>query len=94
MTRFNRPTADADFARELRAAGLAQLRGALFYDNEQAAMFSDAETIALAKLHFEQRSGLSAALELNNWLDVSTAALTLHELQQGLQKLDHADMLA
>lgn len=94
MTRINRSTADTDYARELRAEGLAQLRAALFQDADQAALFTDRETIALAKLHYKQKSFLTVALEHADWPGVTAAADFLGALQEGLQKLDIADSRA
>lgn len=93
MTRTNRSTADADRSRELHDEGLQQLRAALFVDDEQADLFTERETIVIAKVTYKHND-LAGAIQRADWAETSRIAALLDELLSGLQKLDLANTFA
>ncbi|WP_295012887.1 hypothetical protein [uncultured Microbacterium sp.] len=90
---------DAAYYREMRASALLQLRAALagyglpsaVVDRPYLPMLTDAQVVTLAHVHYRQRSGLQEEIDHVNWEGVAARALFLHELQDGLQRLNTAE---
>lgn len=90
---------DSAYYREMRASALRQLREALAgYGLPSAVtpyphmpMLSDDQVVTLAHVHYRQRSGLQEEIDHVNWEGVAARALFLHELQDGLQRLNTAE---